>query len=239
LRLDGVVAKVEDAATQWVKGHLATFAAEIKNSTGATRDAYRKVQEQTTEPEAITIELRSNEKAATKFGSGEHAGDDLPTFDGHLYADAEGRFPAQLNDWEAHVLATELARPSFVAWYRNPARPTPNALRIAYRDDAGAWRSLQVDFIFVSKRDDGSLGAAIVDPHGDQYADARAKLHALAAFAEDHGHRFVRILSIAKAGDGTYRSLDLLEPAVRESVRSFAGAKVSALYDADPAVPYL
>jgi hypothetical protein len=82
------------------------------------------VQEQTPAPEAITVELRANEKAATKSGNGEA----LPSFDGHIYSDAAGKFPAQLNDWEQEVVTTELKRRSFVAWYRNPQRATPNSL---------------------------------------------------------------------------------------------------------------
>lgn len=235
LRLDGVIDSVEAAATDFVKEHLARFAVEIKNTTGAIRDAYRKVQEQTAAPETVTIELRANEKAATKNG----AGDDLPTFDGHLYADAGGSFPADLNDWETKVVETEIDRPSFVAWYRNPSRATPNALRIAYQDDAGAWTSPQVDVLIVSRRDDGTLGASIVDPHGDYLADAKAKLSALADFADTHGDHFIRIVSIAKGDDGSLRVLDLLEPHVRAAVRDFDGAKVTALYDSAVAVPYL
>ncbi len=235
LRVDGVVSGVEAAATEFVQEHLAKFAVEIKNTTGATRDAYRKVQEQTAAPEAVTIELRTNEKAATKNGKG----DDLPTFAGHLYADAHGQYPADLNDWETKVVTSEIARPSLVAWYRNPSRATPNALRIAYLDDAGRWACLQVDFLIVSRRDDGSLAASIVDPHGDHLADAKGKLRALADFAEIHGERFIRIVSIAKGADGALRVLDLLEPHVRQTVRDFGGAKVSALYDSAAAVPYL
>ena len=126
-----------------------------------------------------------------------------------------------------------------MAWYRNPSRATPNALRIAYQDDAGAWASLQVDFLVLSRRDDGTLGASIVDPHGDHLADAKAKLRALADFAETHGDRFIRVVSIAKGTDGSLRVLDLLEPHVRTAVRDFDGAKVTALYDSAAAVPYL
>lgn len=235
LRVDGVVAGVEAAATEFVLEHLAKFAVEIKNTTGATRDAYRKVQEQTAAPEAVTIELRANDKAATKNGKG----DNLSTFEGHLYADADGQYPADLNDWETQVVTAEIARPSFVAWYRNPARATPNALRIAYLDDAGKWASLQVDFLIVSRRNDGSLAASIVDPHGDHLADAKGKLRALADFAETHGDQFIRIVSIAKGSDGDLRVLDLLEAQVRQAVRDFNGAKVSALYESDAAMPYL
>ena len=140
------------------------------------------------------MDLRANEKAATKNGDGEA----LQTFEGHIYSDADGKFPAQLNEWETEVVTTEIARRSFVAWYRNPQRPTPNALRIAYQDEAGKWSSLQVDFLIVSRRDDGSLAASIVDPHGDHLADARAKLRALADFADGYGDHFLRIQSVAK-----------------------------------------
>lgn len=235
LRLDGVISSVEAAATDFVTEHLAKFAVEIKNTTGATRDAYRKVQEQTTNPETLTIELRANERAATKNSDGE----DLPIFAGHIYADDSGHYPVDLNDWETRIITTETRRPSFVAWYRNPSRATPNALRIAYQDDAGTWASLQVDFVIVSRRDDGTLGASIVDPHGDYLADAKAKLRALADFAEIYGDRFVRVVSIAKGSDDSLRVLDLLESHVRAAVRDFGGAKVTALYDSAAAVPYL
>jgi len=94
-------------------------------------------------------------------------------------------------------------------------------------------------FIIISRRSDGSLGASIVDPHGDHLADARAKLRALADFAEAHGDRFVRVDSIAKASDGSLRSLDLTEGSVRDAVRAFEGGKVTALYEAPIARPHL
>ena len=195
---------------------------------------YRVVQEQTTSPEALTVELRTNEKAATKNGDG----DDLPTLEGHIYSDADGKFPVQLNDWEREVVAAEVARPSFVAWYRNPQRATPNSLRIAYQDESGKWSSLQTDFLIVSRRDDGTLAASIVDPHGDHLADAKAKLRALADFAERYGDRFLRIDSVAKAADGTLRSLDLRDSEIRRAVRSFEGGKISAVYSSEHATPY-
>jgi type III restriction enzyme len=234
LRVDGVLDEVDDRATKFVKENLENFKVDIQQTTGATRDAYRKVQEQTTTPEAVEIELRSNEKAATKDGDG----NDLPTFDGHLYSDVEGKYPARLNDWETTVIATETSRPSFVAWYRNPSRPVPNSLRIAYKNDAGQWVSLQVDFLVVSRRDDGSYGASIVDPHGDHLADAKAKLVALADFAELFPDRFVRIESVSKIGDGTLRSLDVTDAKVRAAIRDFDGAQVSALYESEYASAY-
>ena len=210
------------------------FAVAIKNTTGATRDSYRKVQEQTTVPESLTVELRANEKTATKNSNGTP----LPTFKGHIYSDANGQFSARLNDWETTIVNTETARPSFVAWYRNPQRATPNSLRIPYQTDAGKWSSLQIDFLIVSLRDDGTLAASIVDPHGDHLADAKAKLRALADFVEGYGERFLRVQSVAKADNGTLRSLDLLDANVRRAVRRFEGGKVSALYTSSHATRY-
>jgi type III restriction enzyme len=235
--IDEVASAIDAVATKWVQDQFTKFAVEIKNTTGARRDAYLKVKEQISKPEETGIELTVNLKGASKDSNAEDA-DDLPAFPGHLYADAKGRFPAKLNDWETTVIEAELKRPSFVAWYRNPSRAAPPALRIAYEDDASKWSSLQVDFIVVSRRDDGSLAASIVDPHGDHLADAKAKLRGLADYAERFGHRYIRIESVAKVTDGRLRSLDLLDAAVRDLVRRFEGGKVTALYESDAAADY-
>jgi hypothetical protein len=77
-----------------------------------------------------------------------------------------------------------------------------------------------------------------VDPHGEHLADAKAKLRALADFADNYGERFLRIQSVAKAADGTLRLLDLLDANVRKAVRTFEGGKVSALYQSAHATLY-
>ncbi len=227
LRIPAVVASLDAKATEWVRDQLDQFKVEIANTTGARRDGFRRVQEQALTPEAVTVDLRDNLSVATVDADG----NPLPLFGGHIYADEDGNFPvSSASSWETEVIATEIERPSFVAWYRNPSRATPAALRIAYQTDAEAWTSVQPDFIVVSRRDDGSLGASIVDPHGDYFADARNKLTALAHYAETHGDRFVRIESISKTASGL-RSLDLKDPAVRELVRAFEGAEIASLYD--------
>ena len=225
--MDGVADALDAAATEWVRSKLSDHAVAIKNTTGAARDAYRRVQEMTSTPEAVTVDLRDNLKTATSSVDGP-----LPTFAKHLYADKNGEFPARLNTWETEVLETEIARESTVAWYRNPSRATPAAMRIAYGKDNGRWTSLQPDCVIVSRKDDGSLAASIVDPHGDHLADARNKLAALADYAERHGDQFVRVESITKTSSGL-RCLDLGEEAVRQTVRDFDGAEVAALYDSD------
>jgi hypothetical protein len=69
-------------------------------------------------------------------------------------------------------------------------------------------------------------------------ADAKAKLRALADFAEQYGSRFLRIESVAKVPDGSLRSLDLQDENVRKAVRDFEGGKVSPLYSSSHAFPY-
>jgi type III restriction enzyme len=229
-----VINEIEATANKFVRDYLSKFAVEIKNTTGVTRDAYRKVQEQVSTPEPITIELRLNEKAATNDAQGEP----LRTFPGHIYSDSEGKYPARVNDGEEEVVDTKVARRSFIAWYRNPQRATPNSLRIPYQDEAGKWSSLQIDFLIISRPDDGTLAASIVDPHGDHLADAKTKLRALADFADLYGNRFLRIQSAAKSPDGTLRALDLLDTAVRKAVRAFEGGKVSPLYNSEHSMPY-
>jgi len=234
LMIDEVVEAVDDTATAWVRERLDEFDVEIKNTTGATRNNYLRVQEQTVDPEPVDLILRDNLKTATRDKDGEP----LPTYEGHIYADEDGDFPAALGSWERGVVEAELARPSFVAWYRNPSRPTANSLRIAYQKDNEDWTSLQPDFVVISRKDDGNLGASIVDPHGDHLADAKNKLKALAGYAKHFGDQFVRIESIAKATDGSLRSLDLKEPAVRDILADFAGAEVRALYESEVSKPY-
>jgi type III restriction enzyme len=227
LQIDSVREAIDAAATKFVRDHLHKFAVEIKATTGATRDAYRKVQEQTVDPEPLTVELRDNEKTATKDANGNA----LPLFTGHIYSTPDGKYPLKMNDWEEQIILTEVARPSFVAWYRNPQRASANSLRIAYQDDAKKWTSVQTDFLVISERDDGKLAASIIDPHGDHLADAKAKLLALADYAETYSEHFVRVESVAKGSDGSLRSLDLLDASIRKSVRAFEGAKVTALYE--------
>ena len=234
LMIDEANDELEAEATKWVQRQLETFAVTIKNTTGAERDAYRRVQEQTSSPERVTIDLRENYSAATKNSKGE----DLPTYPGHLYSDDSGLFPADLNTWEQRVIEREVNEPTFVAWYRNPSRASPATLRIAYQIDDGSWTSLQPDFLVVSQRSDGSLGASIVDPHGGHLADARVKLEALVDYAEQYGDDYVRIESLATNSDGEMVVLDLQNPTVRDAIRRTRGAEVSAIYDSDAAQLY-
>ena len=214
--VDGVRAKVDAAATEWVQEQLDRFRVEILNTTGRhARRLSRACASRRRHPEAVTVELRANERAATK--------------------DRERRRSARATRVTSSPTPTASSRSTSTTGSAGSSRPSSRgpasspgtATRAARRrrrcgsptrTTRSEWASLQPDFIVVSRRDDGSLAASIVDPHGDYLADARAKLRALADFAERFGDRFVRIESVAKADDGSLRVLDLGDPAVRAAV---------------------
>ena len=53
-------------------------------------------------------------------------------------SDGDGNFPiGSLNHWEIEVLDKEMGRSGFQTWYRNPPRPSGDALAIAYQTTPG------------------------------------------------------------------------------------------------------
>lgn len=151
----------------------------------------------------------------------------------HLLADEVGQFPvASLNDWELTVLESEIER--CVAWYRNPARASADAVAIAYVDGQGGWRRMCPDFVFFEDVQ-GRVKPSIIDPHGIHLGDAMPKLRGLAAYAERYADVLHRVEAVA-ATDGDLRVLDLTEPHVRNAVMKADDA--TALYLSDVASDY-
>ena len=177
-------------------------------------------------PESQVIEIK---RPRIRTEETENAdGDKLETRTGHLMSDGNGDFPiGSLNQWEIEVLDGEMSRSEFQAWYRNPPRPSGDALTIAYQDAQGHWRRMCPDFVFFHD-DSQNMNVSIVDPHGHHLADALPKLRGLAEFAATHGDSFYRIESVARVNDGTLRVLDLTDPYIRESIA--AADDILALY---------
>jgi len=232
----GVIDSIYLAANDWVVEQLSTFRVQIKHTSGATKDAFLRVQGQTTAPEPVSIELPTTLRAPTRESNFADALL-LPTFANHVFADKSGRFPAKFNSWETRVLALESSRPEFVAWYRNPSRATVAAHRICYESSDGEWASLQVDFLVVSRLPSGTLGVSLIDPHGAYLADAVPKLRGLVSFARKFGDRFVRIESITDV-DGTLKVLDIQHGDVRDAIDAFGGAQCATLYEGPLAAIY-
>ena len=183
------------------------------------------------EPQAIDVKQPRVRTEETKGMDG----NELETRTGHLMSDSNGNFPVgSLNKWEIEVLDKEMGRPGFQAWYRNPPRPSGDALAIAYQNARGYWRRMFPDFLFF--HDDGqNTRVSIVDPHGPHFADALPKLRGLADFAATYGESFHRIESVGMT-EGTLRVLDLTDASTRKDIKEATNAE--ALYRSDTAVDY-
>ena len=118
-----------------------------------------------------------------------------------------------------------MSRSGFQAWYRNPPRPSGDALAIAYQNAQDHWCRMCPDFLFFHG-DSENIKASIVDPHGHHLADALPKLRGLAEFAATHGESFYRIESVARMKNGTLRVLDFKEPYIREAITEAEDAEV-------------
>jgi type III restriction enzyme len=140
--------------------------------------------------------------------------------------DKDGKYPAELNDWERAVVETESKRPGFLFWYRNPQQPGQSSLGLAYKE-GDEYKIARPDFVFFSERD-GKVVADIVDPHGIHLADALPKLRGMAEYAQAHAGSYRRIESIAQAS-GKLRVLDLTRTDVQAAINGATNA--TALYE--------
>lgn len=129
--VDGIREALDDSATRWVRNQLNRHRADIAATTGKRKADFTKIREQSSEQEEVTVELGDSMKSATKASNKPDA-EDLPTFEGHLFASEGGLFPAKLGGWETRVLNAEIGKSSFVAWYRNPSRAGTNSHRIGW-----------------------------------------------------------------------------------------------------------
>lgn len=138
----------------------------------------------------------------------------LPTYQKHVLSNGDDHtVPALLNEAERYVLAAELARKSLVAWYRNPSGAGKYSLQIPWFDGE-IYRSMQPDFVFFSRNNDGTIVPSIVDPHGSFLSDSIPKLRGYVKYVRDFGDRFRRIETVDKV-DGAYLYLDLKDPGIQ------------------------
>jgi type III restriction enzyme len=155
----------------------------------------------------------------------------------HMLSDANGNCPiGGLNSWEKTVVDIEWNRRGVevLGWYRNPSQATENAIKVPYQKSDGTWSSLQPDFVFFTRKSDGSIAAALLEPHRD-HGDSLAKLKGLADFAERNPDAYVRIEFMEEV-DGVMKKLDITDAAVREAVRGAVDAK--ELFASSVAIPY-
>ena len=225
--LDAEAAKLADS---WQAKHRVA----VKGLSHERREVYDTIKQMSTDPQDNELEKPSRWEEPTTVRAADGSETPLPTYAHHLMCDAAGQFPAEMNDWETRILKTEMKRPSFVAWYRNPSRAGNYSLGIAY----GAGDSMRIvrpDFLIFSRQADDSIAVDIVDPHGTQFSDALAKLKGLAAYAERHADKVRRVDAIAAVGD-KLGVLDLTDAGVRAAVAAAADAR--GLYEGPHASLY-
>lgn len=202
--------EAERICTQWFDEHRVA----IKDLSDERRALYDEIKGTSTEVQATEI----NRPRVRTEETEDQDGNKLETRTGHLMSDPDGNFPVHsLNQWEIDVLDKELSRDGFRAWYRNPARPSGDALVIAYRNSQGHWRRMCPDFLFFHGEGQ-DINVSIIDPHGHHLADALPKLRGLADFAAIHGESFHRIESVARMTNGVLRVLDVTDPNVRDAI---------------------
>jgi len=222
----GLVTEVQPqfdaAADKLAKAWLATHGAAIKRLTHDRQESYRLVREMSAEPQDVDLVKPASRFEPTKARLND-VETTLPTYKHHLLCDAGGHYPAELNNWEVKVLETEMKRPGFSSWYRNPQQPGQSSLGIAYLSGE-QYSIVRPDFIFFVTAADGTLGADLVDPHGLYLADALPKLRGLALYAETHANAYRRIASVAEAY-GRLRVLDLKKDDVRHAIAQAADAE--------------
>ena len=142
------------------------------------------------------------------------------SWDKHLYVEESGQYFAKLNGWEQAVLEEELSRPGVVAWFRNKLGVDRWRLAITYAKGRDTHLMYPDLIVFRWPKDGDGLVADILDPHGLHLADAVAKAHGLAKYAEDHADSPLgRVEAIAEI-DGTMRKLDLSDQQNREAVKA-------------------
>jgi type III restriction enzyme len=233
LRQLSVLGAVEDHAEALTRQWLDRFRVNILGLSEERQATYGLIRAQARTPELRETQLPDVTQEETTGPNGEL----YETRPLHVLADANGNYPiGSFNDWEREVIDIELARSQVVAWYRNPSQATDHAIRVPCKvgDD---WKSLQPDFIFVTRREDGGLAASIVDPHSHHLSDALAKLNGLADFAEKYGDEYQRIDSLGKNDAGNTVLLDMKDVAVRRAVRDAGDA--ASLYETRRARAYL
>lgn len=222
----GLVTEVQsyfDAeADKLAKAWLSEYAPHIKALSDDRKESYRQIVEMSTEPQSVDLAKPESRYEATKARENDKE-ITFPTWKNHLLADKDGKYPAELNEWERTVVEAESKRTDFRFWYRNPQQPGQSSLGIAYLEDE-QFKIVRPDFIFFAEQD-GKVVVDLVDPHGLHLADALPKLQGLAAYANEHADAFRRIEAVAEAS-GKLRVLDLTRADVRQAVLGASSAKI-------------
>ena len=214
----GLVTEVQyhfDAeADKLAKAWISKYASQIKLLSDDRKETYRQITEMSTEPQSVDLAKPESRYEATKARENDKE-ILLSTWKNHLLCNKNGKYPAELNEWERTVVEAETKRTGFRYWYRNPQQPGQSSLGIAYVENE-EYKIVRPDFLFFAELD-GKVVVDLVDPHGLHLADALPKLQGLALYAEKYANAYRRIESVAEA-KGKLRVLDLTNEDVRKAI---------------------
>lgn len=227
---DELEAAAEKLSNQW----LTQYRVPIKSLSDERREVYRQVREMSADPLDVDLARPKTGLQMTVVRKADGKEEPLPHFQRHLLCDDDGLFPANFNTWETKVVSDELQREGTIGWYRNPAHASQDSLGVTY-EDGDEVKIVRPDFIFFTRRPDGSIAADIIDPHGIQFSDALPKLKGLAKYAEANAGIYRRIEVFAEVG-GKFRVIDLTEPSTRTAVAS--AATIKDIYESSMASDY-
>lgn len=219
-------------ADKLAKAWLAKYEPQIKALSDDRKESYRQIVEMSTEPQSLDLAKPESRYEATKARENDKE-ITFPTWKNHLLVDKDGKYPAELNEWERMVVETESKRADFRFWYRNPQQPGQSSLGIAYLEDE-QFKIVRPDFIFFSEQD-GKIVVDLIDPHGTYLADALSKLKGLVAYAISHPGIFRRIEAVAESG-GKLRVLNLMSDQVKNAIAVSTDA--ASLYKSTLATDY-
>lgn len=222
--------KAKTLSDKWFNSHRVS----IRGLSDSRQSKYENIERMTNKAVEKSLTKPSSRKEMTTIQNQDGTTQNLDTYVNHLLCDEDKMYPASLNEWEKHVVKTELKRDKTEFWYRNPSGGETISLAIPY-DDGDVKRLLRPDFIFFGRKADGELAVDIVDPHGPHNADALPKLNGLAKYAEMEGDKYNRIESIALVNK-EYFVLDLKNSAVRDAINSGSSAKT--LFESSNSIPY-
>lgn len=211
----GIAQSVSDNADDVARDWLDTYNAELAVLPDSRKAAYQPLREMAIHPSHEPLTKPANRTVPQGTADKDNNLVPFTRYVGHLLTASDGTAPFNLNEWEAHVVATESGRSGAVGWYRNPSRASAEALTAVYLDDtANRWRNMQPDFIFFREVGD-TVRPSIIDPHGHHLGDALDKLRALSNYAAEFGDQFVQILAVSGKDVDSLRSVDLKNPDVR------------------------
>lgn len=221
--MDNLQAFIDGQANALANDWRRHYRLAIKDLQDDRQEAYRQIAALSKDPQDVDLAkpVSCMEMTAVRDINGNIK--PLPTYKQHVLCDDQANYPVELNKLERTVLESEMARPGFKCWYRNPSRPSQDSLGIAFFADEET-QIMRPDFLFFSERD-GQVEVSIIDPHGIHLVNPEARLKGLADYASTHAGIFKRIEAVTDI-EGTPRVLDMMRAEVRTAVHAATSAAV-------------